>query len=172
MGCNRWHHCYSHKYSQPCSMMRSMTMTKEHSFGSELMEMYLTFDDSTQKQELRRCWSDIYFSLTTVHFLHTRSTTFKLLPTLSPDPHAVSDWRSVWRKQRWFISQSQEQTIHSSNHHNRQQPTESHWQVPILGQHNITECIDWRRDLGTDWQSERGRSAYSPSASGANAECG
>ena len=45
--------------------------------------------------------------------------------------------------------------LHSSNHHNRQQPTESHWQFHIIGQHDITERIDCRRDLGTDWQSQR-----------------
>ena len=32
--------------------------------------------------------------------------------------------------------------LHSSNHHNRQQPTEGHGQVHILGQHDITERID------------------------------
>ena len=50
------------------------------------------------KTRTSMCWPEIYFSLTTVHVLRTRSTTFKLLPMLSPDPHAVSDWRSVWRK--------------------------------------------------------------------------
>ena len=93
------------------------------------MEMYLTFDDSTQKQELLRCSSEIYFSLTTVHFLHTRSTTFKLLPILSPDLHAVSEWRSVWRKQRWFISQSQEQTTQLQP----SQSTTTHWKSLRIG---------------------------------------
>ena len=125
-------------------------MTYEHSFGSELMEMYLTFDDSTQKQELLRCWSELYCSLTTVH---TRSTTFKLLPTLSPDPPFRTDDQS--EENRGDLSAKARSRLHSSNHHNRQQHIESHWKVHIHGQHDITEYIDWRRYLGTDWQSER-----------------
>ena len=81
------------------------------------MDMYLTFDDSTQKQELLRCWSEIYFSLTTVHFLHTRSTTFKLLPTLSPDPHGDLSAKARSRQ-------------HSSNHH---KSTTTHWKFTYLG---------------------------------------
>ena len=56
---------------------------------------------------------------------------------------------------RGDLSAKARSRLHNSNHHNRQQPTESHWQVQLLGQHDITERIDWRRDLGTDWQSER-----------------
>ena len=120
---------------------------------------------------LLTCWSEIFLSLTTGHFLHTRSTTFKLLPTLSPDPHAVSDWRSVWRKQRWFISQSHEQTTQLQP----SQSTTTQWK-------SLTSSHTWAaRYHRTHWLTTRsrhglakraGRSANSPSASGANAECG
>ena len=118
------------------------------------METYLTFDDSTQKQELLRCWSEISFLLTTVQSgTHSRPHSsyyqrFRQIRTPFP-----TDDQS--EENRGDLSAKARSRLHSSNHHHRQQPSERRWQVDLLRQHDITERTDWWWDLGTDWQSER-----------------
>ena len=84
---------------------------------------------------------------------------------------AVSDWRSVWRKQRWFISQSQEQTTQLQP----SQSTKTHWKS-LKSSHTWAaryHRIHWLTTISRHGLAKRaGCSANSPSASGANAECG
>ena len=70
---------------------------------------------------------EISFSLMNVHLLHTRSTTFKQSTTLSPDPHAVSNWSDDQSEEnRGDLSAKARSRLHSSNHDHRQQPTKRH----------------------------------------------